>query len=139
MLIRLTTLVLLGISAIHVYWAAGGRIGSDAAVPSRDGAHTFEPGPAATLAVATAALVVAGAAEMSRRGAGGGLPRLVALIAGLAFSGRSLGDFRLVGLTKRERGTTFARNDTWLYTPICMVLSAGCMVAARGHKKGAAA
>ncbi|MEO5617184.1 MAG: DUF3995 domain-containing protein, partial [Candidatus Eisenbacteria bacterium] len=60
-------------------------------------------------------------------------------IAGLAFSGRSIGDFRLVGLTKRERSTAFARNDTWLYTPISMLLSAGCLAGARGHKQEAAA
>lgn len=34
---------------------------------------------------------------------------------------------------------TSARNDTWLYTPLCMVLSAGCLAAARGARDEAAA
>jgi hypothetical protein len=74
------------------------------------------------------------AVELAHRGAGGRAPRLAALLSGLVFSGRSVGDFRLVGLTKRERESAFARNDTWLYTPLCMLLSAGCLAAARGPK-----
>ncbi|HEX6032314.1 MAG TPA: DUF3995 domain-containing protein [Tepidiformaceae bacterium] len=139
MLTRLTAPLLLGIAAIHVYWAAGGRMGADSAVPSRGGVKTQSPGPIPTLSVAGGLIAMAAAVELARRGRGGAVARLVALLSALIFSARSVGDFRLVGLTKRERGTAFARNDTLLYTPLCMALSAGCLVAARGAKGVAAA
>lgn len=136
MLTRFTTLSLLAIAAMHVYWASGGRIGSQASVPTIRGAKAFDPGSTVTLAVAGAVFTAAAAVQGAHRGWGGPLPRLIALLAGLVFSGRSIGDFRLVGLTRRDRESTFARNDKWIYTPLCMVLSAGCFAAARGPGGG---
>ena len=47
-----TLCVLLGaLALLHFYWAAGGRLALQGAVPSADGRPLFEPGPWASLAV----------------------------------------------------------------------------------------
>jgi hypothetical protein len=38
---------------------------------------------------------------------------------------RAVGDFRLVGFFKTVRGSTFARMDTRLYSPLCVLLGIG--------------
>jgi hypothetical protein len=45
-------IVMLGLTAFHVHWAAGGRWGSTVAVPYRGDRPLFSPGPFATLVVA---------------------------------------------------------------------------------------
>jgi hypothetical protein len=41
---------------------------------------------------------------------------------------RAMGDFRYAGLTKTIRNTSFARKDTRIYTPFCLVMAALCIV-----------
>ncbi|MGH2610287.1 MAG: DUF3995 domain-containing protein [Tepidiformaceae bacterium] len=125
---RLTALTLATIALVHVYWAFGGDAGAGAAVPTREGVPAFEPGPVATLAVAGGLASCAIAITAASIGASWG--RVVALLAGVVFAARAVGNFGTVGLFKRERGSTFARNDTWLYTPLCLALSAGSLLAA---------
>jgi hypothetical protein len=43
---------------------------------------------------------------------------------------RSLGDFRYVGFSKRIYGTPFATFDTWLYSPLTLLLGLGCLIIA---------
>ena len=52
---------LLAISALHVYWAAGGRKWADAVLPvtALEGKKLFVPGKLMTLAVAAALLLFA--------------------------------------------------------------------------------
>ena len=119
--------VLLLLGALHLYWLVGGRGLSTAVVPEVDSRPTFVPGPVATLAVA-AALACAAAIVLTRAA----LWRPSPIPAALAywgtwalvavFLGRALGDFRLVGFTKRVRGTAFARWDTAVYSPLCAAL-----------------
>lgn len=128
MIARLTGVVVGLIALVHVYWAFGGNAMSAAAIPEHDGRAAFEPGPVATLTVA-AGLGIA-AAGIAAAGTAATWGRAVALLAGIVFLGRAVGDFRRVGLFKRERASAFARNDTWLYTPLCLALSAGSFFAA---------
>ena len=46
------------------------------------------------------------------------------LTAVVAFLARAIGDFRLVGFTKRVRGTRFAELDTRLLSPLCVCIDA---------------
>jgi hypothetical protein len=129
--------MLLGL--LHVYWAMGGTIGSDAAVPQRpaDGApsagpvmvRAFTPSRGGTLLVATALLGVAAllalrtgllAAPISHPAV-----RLAVAAVAVVMLARAVGDFRLVGFFKTVKGTTFARRDTLLYSPLCVVLGVG--------------
>ena len=117
-------LALLG--AIHVYWALGGRALKAAALPEVDGRPAFTPRPVMTLGVALALLLAALLVAVTGGVLATPLPHrlargLTALLA-LAFLARAVGDFRLVGFFKRVRGTRFARLDSVLYAPLCLLL-----------------
>ena len=124
--------VLVGLGALHGYWAAGGRRGARAAVPTRaDGTPLLQPSTLACVAVAallgTAAALVASAADLIPP-----LPyaRPLALLVAVVFAARLVGDFRVAGLFKRERRTVFARWDSMLFSPLCGALAIACAIAA---------
>jgi hypothetical protein len=130
----LAAAVLLALGALHVYWACRGRWGSDITVPSQHGRPSFNPGIASTLTVAAllwgAALVLLGRIGLW----GDWLPRWP-FAAGtwmlvLVFGGRVVGDFRWFGLFKRTTGTRFAWWDSWLYVPLCALLSMAALFVA---------
>jgi hypothetical protein len=58
------------------------------------------------------------------------MPRVGTFGVGAVLAARAVGDFRLVGLFKRVRGTRFARYDSLVYTPLCLALAAGCFAVA---------
>ena len=124
-------LLLLIISLIHVYWAAGGRWGLAESVPERNGSKAFQPGRFATFVVALifscmalfylykigwlTSLNVIVPDWLSRYG--------LWILAGI-FLLRAIGDFRYVGFSKRVRNSRFAKLDTTFYSPLCLLLSA---------------
>jgi len=120
-------LTLAALAGLHVYWAAGGRSGGAAAVPSRPaGTALFIPSAAGTLAVAGALALAAWVVAVS-----GGLarpigPRSLYTVGvwglGAVLVARAVGDFRYVGAFKQVRGTPFAALDDRLYTPLCAAL-----------------
>jgi len=129
---------LAAIGGLHVYWALGGTAGiarAGAVVPEVGGRPAFTPGPASTLAIA--ALLEIAAALVALQGklfAIGGLPpgliRVGALGVAVVLAARGIGDFRLVGLFKRVRGTRFARLDSRVYAPLCLALATGIVIVA---------
>jgi hypothetical protein len=54
---------------------------------------------------------------------------LISAIALLLFA-RAIGESNLVGFFKEVKGSTFARLDTWVYSPLCVVLGAGLLTVA---------
>jgi len=86
----------------------------------------MEPGRASTLAVA-ALLIAAAIVSLWRGGwpdAGPAwVPRLGIWIIAAVFGLRALGDLRTVGFFKKVRGTAFSRNDTLIYSPLCLAIS----------------
>lgn len=129
--------VLLGLGALHVYWAGGGRWGTDATVPTRDGDRVFVPSSAATLIVAML-LFAASLVILGRLGLWGQwLPRWP-FVAGawtlvVVFGARVVGDLRWFGVFKRTTGTQFSWWDTWLYIPLSGLLAmAALLVASSG-------
>jgi hypothetical protein len=136
----LAAAVLVSLAALHVYWACGGRFGADVAVPSRPqregdearaGRPLFRPSTAATLLVAAA--LAAGAAVLLARVSmlplplPRGLIRGATLLLGVLFVLRALGERRYVGLFKTVTETPFARWDTALFTPLCLLLGAAAL------------
>ena len=130
--------VLLGLGALHVYWAGGGRWGTDVTVPTRDGNRVFVPSSAATLIVAillcAAALVILGRLGLW----GQWLPRWP-FVAGawtlvVVFGARVVGDLRWFGLFKRTTGTQFSWWDTWLYIPLSGLLALAALLVARSGR-----
>jgi hypothetical protein len=128
--------VLLALAVLHVYWAAGGRVGTSAAVPEVAGRPAFEPGPNATLGVALA-LTLAALVVLGRVGLW--IPtwpphrvfRVGTWVWAVIFLLRAMGDFRLVGFFKRASDTRFARRDTLFYSPLCLALGLALLALAR--------
>jgi hypothetical protein len=119
--------VLAFLGALHVFWALGGRLGFRSTVPEVNGQRVFKPTRAATFAVALA-LFVASALVLGRAGTFGSLVpaalfKWPVLLMGFVFLVRAVGEFKLVGLFKRARGTSFARWDSWLFSPLCLAIS----------------
>ncbi|NMK46047.1 DUF3995 domain-containing protein [Achromobacter sp. Bel] len=117
------------LSLWHVYWALGGRLAHEAALPFKDGEPLFRPSAVGTFMVGVILMAFAGLAA-----ANGGLLSLDASPAwlrwaggavALALVGRAIGDFRYVGFFKRLGEDPFARLDTRVYSPLCMLLAAG--------------
>jgi len=124
------------ISLVHVYWALGGSWGSDAAIPRLPGrgvgapsVAAFKPSAVGTLMVAVALALVA--TLVSLRAGLLGPRQLQAVIqyllvgVALLMLARAVGDFRLVGFFKRIQGSPFAWLDTWIYSPLCVLLGSG--------------
>ena len=123
------------LSALHLYWAAGGRIGAEAALPERDGAPLFQPGVASTLAVAgllafAALLVLAHGGHWPANALPPWVVRVGVPVVAVALLARAIGEFRYVGFFKRVRATRFARLDTRVYSPIALLLGAATAIVA---------
>jgi hypothetical protein len=132
--------IFLLISLIHLYWAAGGTLGSEAAVPRVPGEGgggskpAFKPSGFATLLVAVGLLLIAMLVCLR---VGLYLPTVqhwslqwvISAIAMLMFA-RAIGDSNLMGFFKQVKGSKFARLDTWAYSPLCVVLGAGLLAVA---------
>lgn len=134
-----TVVILAAIGLLHAYWACGGRLSIGAAVPQVGGVAAFRPSAAATFAVAIALFLAAAIVA-----AAGGLIEVpgpvwihvgAAIVLALLFAARAIGDFGLVGFFKTRGDGAFARLDTWIYSPLCLILAAaiGIVVATRGE------
>jgi Protein of unknown function (DUF3995) len=122
-------------AAFHFYWGLGGRIGRDVAVPARtDGTRIMDPSPAATFAVAIVlALIVALlAAHLLSVPVPRVAMRAAFVMLGSAFLARGFSWHPYFGLFKRVRTTAFARNDTWIYSPGCVLTGLGLLYLAWG-------
>jgi hypothetical protein len=135
----LTTAGLLAIlGVIHLYWVARGVAGRSVALPERNGRPVVQPGRASTVAVALGlfggALTLLARLGLVRvpvpaRWIGAGTWTLASL-----FGLRAIGEFRYVGLFKRVKGTPFARWDTGLFTPLCLLIALGSALVATGNR-----
>lgn len=124
----ISAIILLGISVIHVYWAFGGKWAMDAVLPqTQNEALVFKPGMSMTLLVAlvfaTAALLPlallnVNSLNFSPQVLRGGIAATV-----IVFGLRAMGEFRYVGFFKKIKDTTFGRNDTRYFSPLCLFVS----------------
>jgi len=107
---------------------------SEGAVPSVNGRPLFVPSRGATVAVGIVLVLFAGLVAATAGLMAVGLPRALLswLSYGLALGLllRAVGEFRYVGLFKRVRGTKFSVLDTYLYSPLCLLLAVGVAVVA---------
>ena len=118
--------VSLAAAALHVWWACGGRWLLDLAVPTGERSdRPIAPGRVATVLVAVA---LTGFAVMIVAVAEGHGPDVLrwAVAAGVAVLAlRAVGDAKVVGFSKRVRGTPFARADDRWFTPLVVFLALG--------------
>lgn len=54
--------------------------------------------------------------------------RYATFAIGIVFIVRFIGDFKWVGIFKKVKGTSFAKNDTLYYAPLCLFLSISSFV-----------
>ena len=117
------------LAALHVFWAFGGAWGSGAAIAEIDGRPRFVPSRGATLAVAAAlagaGVVVLARADLILASVSPWISQCAAAVLAAVFVLRSIGDFRLMGFFKSVRGTRFAVRDTWVYSPLCLLIGLG--------------
>lgn len=129
-----------GISVIHLYWAAGGKLGSLAAIPQLPGEFASGPRPEfkpSALGTFLVAMGLVGIALLVCLRAGLYFPAVshhalqwgISAIAVLMFA-RAIGDSELVGFFKKVGGSRFARWDTYCYSPLCLALGVGLLVVA---------
>jgi uncharacterized protein DUF3995 len=127
-------LVLSGIAGLHVYWAGGGSWGKRSAIPERDGAPAFRPGPVACLLVA--ALLTSAASLVLAQGGLITLPlthsttKLLTYSLAFIFTSRALGDFKWMGLFRDSTSSAFAQQDARIHTPLCVLLACACILIA---------
>jgi Protein of unknown function (DUF3995) len=122
--------ILLLLAAVHVYWAAGGKAGKAAAIPTAEGRAVLKPSALSTAMVAVALCVIAailalriGWIKLPSFAGDNILVQIAAWLIAAVFALRAIGDFRYVGFFKRIRYTRFARLDTLAYSPLCAVLA----------------
>jgi len=128
----IAAVVLLAIAVLHVAWVLGLQWGIQTAIPEVSGRAAFVPPRALTVAVAIVFGVAGAVVVVAARSSGAPWTWLTLAGAGV-FGLRALGDFRLVGLTKRVHGTAFARWDDRLFTPLALLLAVCfALVGARG-------
>lgn len=122
--------IFLFLSSLHFYWAFGGKWGSADVLPTKDdnaAQKALNPGITATLIVALGLLafgllplVITGTIPFP-------LPHWLdksgLWIIAAIFGARAIGDFNYVGFFKRIKHTTFAKNDTKYYSPLCVMIS----------------
>ncbi|MGH8173586.1 MAG: DUF3995 domain-containing protein [Rhodanobacteraceae bacterium] len=118
----------------HFQMAARLPRGESAAVPSVDGKPVFVPSAPGTVAIGVAltlcAVLVAGTAGLISLGVPIVVLRWLCSALALGLAARAVGDFRYVGFFKRVRGSKFATFDTFVYSPLCVLLGAGVALVA---------
>jgi hypothetical protein len=116
------------LSSFHLYWAAGGRFGGRAAIPTAtSGERLLSPSPFGTILVAAAlfaaTLVVFGRIKIWGAFVPSWIFYLGTWVISLLFLLRTIGDFRYVGFFKSVTDTNFARWDTFLFSPLCLLIA----------------
>ena len=128
------TLVFIALGLWH-FRMAFSPVAGGGAVPSVEGKPLFVPSTRATVAVGIVLLLFAGlVAATGRLLEVGASPRLLSwlsLALALGLLARAIGEFKYVGFFKRVRGSRFARLDTWIYSPLCLLLAVGVALVAK--------
>ena len=115
---------------LHAYWALGGIWAWDSVIPP----DLEYPSKLATWLVSfllfLAMLIVLGKVGLW----GKRFPRWAfkwgTWGVSTVFFMRSIGDFKYCGFFKKVTTTTFAHLDTWLFTPLCLLISLLCVITA---------
>jgi hypothetical protein len=96
-------------------------------VPTINGRRSFDPSPLATWVVSAllglAVIIVIGNSGWIAPGSLSALFQVGAWGLGLVFLLRAVGNLRTFGFFKVVKGTPFADWDTWLYSPLCLLIA----------------
>jgi len=118
----------------HFYMAFVPPSRATGAVPSVGGKPLFVPTRKATVAVGLVLLLFAALVADTGHIIPLGLPKAVlsslSYTLALGLLARAIGEFKYVGFFKQIRDTEFARLDTLLYSPLCLLLAIGVALVA---------
>ena len=132
------TSVFVALALWHFRIALSPASGESGAVPSVSGKPLFVPSAKATVGVAVVLLCFAGLVAATA-----GLVQLpvsqrilstLCYVLALGLLARAVGEFRYVGFFKRVRGSRFARLDTLVYSPMCVLLAGAVALVAWQHR-----
>lgn len=134
-ILAIVALCLIGL--LHFYWALGGVIGMDIAVPTENGQRLINPGKVAAMIVGIALFGFAFVAYMLYfYDLSTSHYRDYFIISGWILSGifilRGIGEFNAVGLFKKIKSSEFAYYDTRFYTPFALAM--GLVFAALAYR-----
>jgi len=119
--ITIITLIIAGL--FHFYWAFGGKVGLDRAIPTKDGKALLNPGKFLTIIVGFIILGFAGIAyalnlENLHLTSYSEQVVYAGWFLSLIFAIRSIGDFNMAGLFKKIKSTKFAEFDSKYFIPL---------------------
>lgn len=117
------------LALLHFYWAFGGKLGFEAALPTKEkGEKVMHPKPTDSVMVGiglsafglfyvllSGLMTLAAPHRLTTYGAW--------IIPGVFFL-RAIGEFRYVGFFKSVRQTAFGKLDTQLLSPLCLLIAA---------------
>ena len=123
--LTITTIALLLImSLFHIYWALGGKVGLDKALPTKDGVQLLNPSKALTFLVGVVLFGFASVAYLLYFWVDNSeLVVYLGWIIAVLFFVRAIGEFHTVGFFKKIKDTPFAEYDTKYFSPLCLFLS----------------
>ena len=129
----INSILLLGISAIHFYWALGGKWGIEKTLPTNlEGKKMLSPKKIDSALVAIFLLCFAILFLIKVELLPLHLPQLISRfgigVISAIFLLRAFGDLRYIGFTKKITSTDFARRDTQFYSPLCLLIGINGML-----------
>ncbi len=113
------------IAIFHFYWAFGGTLGMDKALPTTpEGTRLLNPSKGLTFMVGIMAAVFAFVAcQLSCYDDPAQWYRYISWVVSALFLLRSIGDFSMVGFFRKITTTPFATYDRLFYVPLCLYLA----------------
>jgi len=127
-IITISILIIMGL--FHFYWAFGGAIGLDKALPTKNGKLLLNPSKTLTFFVGIILVVFAYIAYIAYTLQFNDFTinenRNVYVYSGIflstVFTFRAIGEFNAVGFFKKIKNTEFATYDTKYFSPLCLIL-----------------
>jgi len=132
--------ILVAISALHIYWAFGGKWASKDVYPALEGDKPFfqsDTIPMIPTLIVAALLAIAAGLFLWHTGViAPVLPQWIR-VAGvwtvtIVFFVRAIGEFKYVGFFKTVRDTGFGRKDTMIFSPLCLLLATLALIVVIG-------
>jgi len=116
-------IILIIIGLFHIYWAIGGTVGLDKALPTKNGTLLIKPSKILTLIIGISLIIFATIAYLLQySNVNSSYLINSGWILSFIFIIRSIGEFNTVGFFKKIKNTTFAKYDTKYFSPISMSL-----------------
>lgn len=114
--------ILLIISLFHFYWALGGKLGLDKALPTKNGIKLLNPSKSLTFLVALFLLGFAFIILQLLSPDINAIYIYFSWVISFVFFIRAIGDFNMIGFFKKIKETEFANYDTKFFIPLSLYL-----------------